>query len=95
MSQLSLATAIPVGAIKPGMVSAEHSMVIAVGHVSVGGVLSMRVTEKVHVAALPLISVAVKVTTVVPLPDITVPAGGDCTTVGAGIQLSETTAHGR
>jgi hypothetical protein len=54
-------------------------------------------TLNVHDAVLPLASVTVKVTTVVPTPDTAVPAAGDCVTVNepAAMQLSATVASER
>ena len=47
----------------------------------VGLVLSTRFTLKVQFDELPLASVAVSVTVVVPTPETEVPAAGDCVTV--------------
>ena len=54
----------------------------------VGAVLSTRFTLKVHEVLLPLASVAVSVTTVVPTPETEVPETGDCVIVTAE-QLSD------
>ena len=63
----------------------------------VGTVVSTRFTLKVQLDELPLASVTVKVTTVVPTPDTAVPATGDWVTVKdpAAVQLSATVANER
>ena len=63
----------------------------------VGTVVSTRFTLKVQLAVLPLASVTVSVTTVVPTPLTAVPAAGDCVTVNepAAVQLSATVANER
>ena len=66
-------------------------MVCATGHVIVGTVVSTRFTLNVQFAVLPLASVAVSVTVVVPTPLTAVPAAGDCVTVTAE-QLSAVVA---
>ena len=55
-----------------------------------GGVLSMRLTLKVHELLLPAASVAVNVTTVVPVPETAVPGAGDWVIVilAVAVQLS-------
>ena len=62
-----------------------------------GTVVSTRFTLNVHDAVLPLASVTVNVTTVVPTPDTAVPAAGDCVTVKepAAVQLSARIANER
>ena len=71
--------------------------VCALGHVIVGTVVSTLFTLNVQLALLPLASVTVKVTTVVPTPDTAVPAAGDCVTVSAPdtVQLSARVANER
>ena len=54
--------------------------------ITVGGVLSTTVTVKTQVALLPAPSVAVNITTW--LPVIVVPATGLCTLLGLAVQLS-------
>jgi hypothetical protein len=63
----------------------------------VGTEVSTLFTLKVQLAELPLASVTVNVTTVVPTPDTAVPAAGDCVTVNepAAVQLSATVASER
>ena len=63
----------------------------------VGTVVSTRFTLNVQLALLPLASVTVNVTTVVPTPDTAVPAAGDWVTVNepAAVQLSATVASER
>ena len=63
----------------------------------VGTVVSTRFTLNVQLALLPLASVTVKVTTVVPAPDTAVPTAGDCVTVNEpeAVQLSATVASER
>ena len=72
-------------------------IVCALGQVIVGTVVSTRFTLNVHDAVLPLASVTVNVTTVVPTPDTAVPAAGDCVTVNepVAVQLSATVASER
>jgi hypothetical protein len=55
-----------------------------------GAVWSTTVTEKEQTAELPAASVAVKVTTCVPVK--VVPAAGLCVLVGLAVQLSEAVA---
>jgi hypothetical protein len=57
----------------------------------------MRFTLNVQLALLPAASVAVNVTTVVPIPDTAVPAAGDCvmTILPEGVQLSDRVASER
>jgi len=55
--------------------------VMLAGHVIVGAMLSTFVTLKVQLLLFPAVSVAVKVIVVVPVPETTVPAAGDCVTV--------------
>ena len=63
----------------------------------VGTVVSTLFTLNVQLALLPLASVTVKVTTVVPTPDTAVPAAGDWVTVNdpVAVQLSATVASER
>jgi hypothetical protein len=65
--------------------------------VIVGTVVSTRFTLNVQLAELPLASVTVNVTTVVPKPDTAVPAAGDWVMVNepAAVQLSATVASER
>jgi hypothetical protein len=69
--------------------------VCAAGHVMVGTVVSTRFTLNVQLALLPLASVTVKVTTVVPTLDTAVPAAGDWVTVNepVAVQLSAAVAR--
>ena len=59
--------------------------------------MSTRFTLKLHDEELPLASVTVNVTTVVPTPETAVPAAGDWVTVNdpAAVQLSATVANER
>ena len=63
----------------------------------VGTVVSTRFTLNVQFALLPLASVTVSVTVVVPTPDTAVPAAGDWVTVNEpdAVQLSATVANER
>ena len=61
------------------------------GHVIVGGSVSITVTEKLQRLVLPLVSVATQVTVVAPTVKC-VPDGGEQTRV-AEPQLSETTGE--
>ena len=72
-------------------------IVCALGQVIVGTVVSTRFTLNVQLALLPLASVTVNVTTVVPTPDTAVPAAGDCVTVNdpEAVQLSARVANER
>jgi hypothetical protein len=67
----------------------SHSMpVMSSGQVMSGGVVSSTVMEKVHELVLPLASVAVHVTSVVPSGKV-LPGAGTQTTVGSGSHASE------
>jgi hypothetical protein len=83
-SQMSVAVAWNVATAPAGLV---HSRVIFAGQVMTGGVVSTTVTVKLHEELLPLASVAVQVTVVVPIRKV-LPDAGVQTTTGFGSQIS-------
>ncbi len=60
---------------------APSTKVCVVGQLIVGGVWSTFVTVKVHSVSLPLMSVTVSVTIMLPALETNVPAVGDCVTL--------------
>jgi hypothetical protein len=62
---------------------------------TLGAVLSASTALKATLAGLPLASVAVRVTTVLPVPDSGLPGAGLCVTTGAASQASVTVLRPR